>query len=78
MNIYLASKNVGWNKKFNIAIPAVKICLDLAKAARLGCQGSFEEILRIRRFASSEEWNTHPEQVKILDSAYREIINQKH
>lgn len=78
INIYLASKIVGWNKKRNLSIPSINICLDLSKRVRLGCQESFQEVLKLRRFASSEEWNNHPEEVKIIDSVYREIINQKH
>lgn len=78
INIYKVSKEVGWGIDFNLSIPPINICLELAKRARSGCQNSFKEILKLRRFTSTEEWSNHPEEVKIIDSVYREIINQKH
>lgn len=77
INIYIASKNVGWNK-INIQFPSFQDCVIISTAVLKGDQAAYEKLLMIRRFASSEDWSSNPESADLLEHAYKYVQNQKH
>ncbi|MBV6478697.1 MAG: hypothetical protein HGGPFJEG_01454 [Ignavibacteria bacterium] len=77
INIYLASKKVGWDKPRR-SFPKFDECVLIATEVLKGSQPAYERLLSIRRFVSAGEWDDNPEGADLLHSAFEFVQNQKH
>ncbi len=77
INIYIASKNVGWDKPPK-SIPTFAECVLISAGVLRGSQEAYERLLTIRRFVPTGDWDDMYPGEDLLDEAYKFVQNQKH
>ena len=68
-----ASKRVGWERKEYVPVPTCEDAIQLLKGVMNEEQDAYEEVLRIHRYASSEEMDSQAG--RIICIAYNQVNN---
>lgn len=70
-----ASKRVGWHAGTTIEMPTVTEASELLKGVEKSEQDAYENVLRVRRYATTEQYNSAAGQ--IIEAAYRWPLKTK-